>query len=75
MDLHSLLAFADTPKPVVDQINKWFTAAVQQEDTKKFLNNIGSEPWSLSPEEATKRYLEEFPIYAKAVEAAKIEKQ
>ncbi len=66
---------AATPKPVTDQINQWVNAVVAQEDTKKFLNNIGAEPWTISQEEANKIYQSEFEYYRKAVEAAKIEKQ
>lgn len=75
MGWFSAIVHNDTPQPVVDQIHKWFAAAVAQEDTKKFLNNIGSEPWTISPDEATRLYRGEFDIYRKAVEAAKIEKQ
>ena len=66
---------AATPQPIVDQINAWFVAAVQQADTKAFLNNIGSEPWALSSEDANKYFLSEFENYRKIVAAAKIERQ
>ncbi len=64
-----------TPKPITDQINKWVDAVVAQEDTKKFLNTIGAEPWTISQEEANKLYQSEFANYGKAVAAAKMEKQ
>lgn len=66
---------AATPQPIADQVNKWVNAVVAQEETKKFLANIGAEPWTISPDEANKLYQSEFENYRKAVEAAKIEKQ
>ena len=33
------------PKPIVDRLEAWFNRIVAMEDTKKFLNNLGSEPF------------------------------
>ena len=71
----SAIVPTDTPKSVTDQINTWVNAVVAQEETKKFLTNIGAEPWTISQEEANKLYQSEFATYEKAVAAAKIEKQ
>ena len=75
MGWFSAIVPAATPQPVVDQINKWFVSVVRQEETKKFLNNIGSEPWITTPDQAQAQYLAEFENYRKAVAAAKIEPQ
>jgi tripartite-type tricarboxylate transporter receptor subunit TctC len=40
---------AATPKPVVDKINSWFTTALKQPETIKFLNDSGGDPWANSP--------------------------
>ena len=75
MGWFSAIVPAATPQPVVDQINKWFVSVVRQEETKKFLNNIGSEPWITTPGQAQAQYLAEFENYRNAVAAAKIEPQ
>ncbi len=44
MDLTSWWAYhvpAGTPKPVIDQLNKWLNTILAMEDTKKFLNQFG----------------------------------
>ena len=43
---------ANTPKPIVDMINQWFVQMVSSEETKKFLNNFGGDPYSNTPEQA-----------------------
>ena len=42
---------AGTPKPVIDQINKWFVQIVSADDTKKFLNSFGGDPLIDTPDE------------------------
>lgn len=75
MGYFSAMVPAETPKPVVAEINRLFSTAVAMEETKKFLNNIGSEPWINTPEKAQELYLAEFENYRKAVEIAKIERK
>jgi tripartite-type tricarboxylate transporter receptor subunit TctC len=36
---------AGTPAPVVAKLEAWFNQIVASEETKKFLNNLGSEPF------------------------------
>jgi len=36
---------AGTPKPIVDKLEAWFNRIVASDETKKFLNNLGSEPF------------------------------
>ena len=36
---------ANTPAPVVAKLEGWFNQIAASEDTKKFLNNLGSEPY------------------------------
>ena len=43
---------AGTPKPIIDQVNKWFTQIVRTEETKKFLNGFGGDPFINTPEAA-----------------------
>ena len=41
---------AGTPKPIVDKINQWFVEIVKTEETKKFLNSFGGDPFINTPE-------------------------
>lgn len=75
MGYFSAMVPAETPKPVVAEINRLFSTAVAMEETKKFLNTIGSEPWINTPEKAQEIYLAEFENYRKAVAIAKIERK
>jgi tripartite-type tricarboxylate transporter receptor subunit TctC len=61
-----------TPKPVVDQINKWFAQVVGSPDTKAFLNKFGGDPLMESPEVAQARLLKDVESWKKYIEVAKI---
>jgi tripartite-type tricarboxylate transporter receptor subunit TctC len=63
-----------TPRPVVDQINKWFTQIVSSEDTKKFLNSFGGDPNVLTPDQAQKLFLKAIDDWKGYVEIAKLPK-
>jgi tripartite-type tricarboxylate transporter receptor subunit TctC len=36
---------AQTPKPIIDQLAAWFQPIVASEDARKFLGNLGYDPW------------------------------
>jgi tripartite-type tricarboxylate transporter receptor subunit TctC len=36
---------AKTPQPVVDKLEAWFNQIVKSDETKKFLNNLGGDPF------------------------------
>jgi len=61
-----------TPKPIVAQINKWFTQVVGTEDTKKFLGQFGGDPLIETPEAAQARLLRDIKSWADNVKLAKI---
>ena len=63
-----------TPKPVVDQINKWFTQIVSSDDTKKFLNSFGGDPNIKTPDEAQAMFLKAIDDWKMFVELAKLPK-
>jgi tripartite-type tricarboxylate transporter receptor subunit TctC len=42
---------AATPKPIVATLNKWFNQVLATEETKKFLNSYGGDPYISAPEE------------------------
>lgn len=64
-----------TPKPIVDQINKWFNEINSQPDSKKYLNSIGGDPWITTPEIGRARLVQDVKDWAGFVKAAKIEPQ
>jgi tripartite-type tricarboxylate transporter receptor subunit TctC len=61
-----------TPKPVVEQINKWFAQVVGTEDTKKFLGQFGGDPLIETPDAAQARLLKDIKDWADNVKLAKI---
>ena len=40
-----------TPRPIVDKLNKWFNEVLATEETKKFLNSFGGDPFITTPDE------------------------
>lgn len=64
-----------TPRPVVDQINKWFNQIVAMEETQKFLTNFGGDPWSATPDEAQARLLKDIKDWEEYVRVAKLKPQ
>ncbi len=64
-----------TPRPVIDQINKWFVQVVGSEETKKFLNQFGGDQNIMPIEEAQALFLKEIKNWADYVRIAKIEPQ
>jgi len=66
---------AGTPRPIVDQLNKWFNQVVAMDDTRKFLNGFGGDPWVSGVEEGQARLLKDIHDWADYVRIAKIEPQ
>ena len=64
-----------TPKPIIDQINSWFNEILAQEDTKKFLNLSGGDPFISTPEQAQALFIQEDKNWKEYVRIAKIEPQ
>jgi tripartite-type tricarboxylate transporter receptor subunit TctC len=64
-----------TPKPIVNQINKWFNTILAQQDTKEFLNKFGGDPFISTPEEGQALFIKEDKAWAEYVRIAKIEPQ
>ena len=61
-----------TPKPVVAQINTWINQILASEDVQKFLVDIGSVPWSGTPEEGQARLNKDIADWVDYVRAAKL---
>ena len=64
-----------TPKPVVAQINKWFSEIVAMQDTQEFLIRFGGDPWIATPEEAQARLLKDIQDWREYVRVAKLTPQ
>jgi len=64
-----------TPKAVKDTLNGWFVKAMQDPETKKFLNSFGGDPLMESPEIAQKRLLRDIADWKEYVKVAKIQPQ
>jgi tripartite-type tricarboxylate transporter receptor subunit TctC len=64
-----------TPRPIVEQINKWFVEVVSSQETKAFLNKFGGDQNIMPIDEAQKAMIEEIKNWAEYVKIAKIEPQ
>jgi len=64
-----------TPKPVVDQINQWFTFMVNSDETTKFLNSFGGDAWSNTPEAGQAMLVKSIKDWGPYIKLAKIEPQ
>jgi tripartite-type tricarboxylate transporter receptor subunit TctC len=76
MDLTSWFAamvHKDTPRPIVEQIHRWFSQVVKTEETKKFFNNIGNDTLDLGIDKAQADLLKEIDNWREYVRVAKIQ--
>jgi tripartite-type tricarboxylate transporter receptor subunit TctC len=78
MDVRSwwaALVPAATPKPIVNQLNAWFSEVVASEDARKFLASIASDPWVSTPDEGQAFFLKDIDNWGEYVKLAHIEPQ
>jgi len=66
---------AGTPRPVVDQLNKWINEIEATDETRKFLNSFASDPFISTVDEAQKLLASDIKDWAMFVSAANIPKQ
>jgi tripartite-type tricarboxylate transporter receptor subunit TctC len=64
---------AGTPQPIVTKVNQWFNQIVKTDETKKFLNSFGGDPYTISPEEGQALFLKTIKDWGEYVKVAKIE--
>ncbi len=64
-----------TPRPIVDQLNKWFNEVNATEESRKFLNSIGGDPWITTPDEGQARLIRDIKDWGDYVRTANIEPQ
>ena len=63
---------AGTPKPVVETINKWFVDVIGTDETRKFLSNLGGDPYITTPQQAQQWFTDEIGHWRDYVQLAKI---
>jgi tripartite-type tricarboxylate transporter receptor subunit TctC len=63
---------AGTPRPIVDLINSWFVEIVGSDETRKFLSNLGGDPFINTPEQAQALLLKDVENWHDYVRIAKI---
>jgi tripartite-type tricarboxylate transporter receptor subunit TctC len=64
-----------TPRPVIDQVNEWFSAIVKTDETKKFLNSFGGDPFINTPDTAQALFLKAIKDWGDYVKLARITPQ
>jgi len=69
----ALMVPQGTPKPIVEQLNKWMVEVVGSPDTKAFLNKFGGDPLIETPEQGQARLLKDVDSWKKYIEIAKIQ--
>jgi tripartite-type tricarboxylate transporter receptor subunit TctC len=78
MDLTSWWAVhlpSATPRPIIDQLNKWFNQILAMDDTREFLNKFGGDPFISTPDAAQALFIKEEKAWGDYVRIAKIEPQ
>lgn len=66
---------AATPKPVVDRIAQWFREIVETDETRRFLNSFGGDPFINTPEAAQALFLKAIDDWGNYVRVARITPQ
>ncbi len=66
---------ADTPAPIVEQINKWFAAVLATQETKEFLTGFGSDVWVNNSQDAQAFFRKDLATWQENVTASGIERQ
>jgi tripartite-type tricarboxylate transporter receptor subunit TctC len=66
---------AGTPKPIVEQLNKWFNQITATEETKKFLNGFAADPFISTPEQAQALVNKDVNDWAEYMKISKMQPQ
>ena len=78
MDLTSWWAVhlpSATPEPVITRVNGWFNQILATDETRKFLNSFGGDPFISTPEAAQALFIKEEAAWGEYVRLARIEPQ
>jgi tripartite-type tricarboxylate transporter receptor subunit TctC len=68
----ALMVPQGTPRPVIDQLNKWMVQVVGSPETKEFLNRFGGDPLIETPDVGQARLLKDVENWKRYIEIAKI---
>ncbi len=68
------IVHADTPQPIVDQLNAIFNEVTASEDGKRFFNNFSADPWVTTPERGQAEMLKEVERWRDIVQKVPLEK-
>lgn len=66
---------SETPRPVVDQINAWFGEILAKEETVRFLQDNGGDPFITTPDEGQALLVQQVDDWEEYVRIAGIEPQ
>jgi tripartite-type tricarboxylate transporter receptor subunit TctC len=66
---------AETPKPIIAQLNKWFDQVTASDDARKFLNGFASDPFIATPEAAQQKLRQDEKAWAEYMRIGKLEPQ
>ena len=66
---------ANAPAPVVEKLAGWFNQIVAEEETRKFLANVGSEPFPGSARSVAELQARELERWGRYLKAARVEPQ
>jgi tripartite-type tricarboxylate transporter receptor subunit TctC len=66
---------ADTPEPIVAQINDWFATVLATKETRDFLTGFGSDVWISSSKDAQAFFVNDLATWQENVAASGIEQQ
>ena len=61
-----------TPRPVIDRVNEWFATIVGTDETRKFLNGFGGDPFINTPDAAQALFLKAIKDWGDYVRLARI---
>jgi len=64
---------AGVPKPIIIKVNQWFTQIVKTDESKKFLNSFGGDPFLLSPEEGQALFNKTIKEWGEYIRISKME--
>ena len=64
-----------TPRPIQEQLNKWFNEIEAADDTREFLAKFGGDPWITTIEEGQAQLVKDQKAWENYVKQAKIEPQ
>lgn len=72
MSWWAMIVPAGTPRPAVDRINAWMREILAMPDTKKFLTELGGDPFVSTPEEGQALFVSDERAWKNYVALAKI---